>query len=152
MKTIIRLLLMLAATVAMADPDIPDGRLGFPLGTYLTISGRTPDGGRMKVNTTTTLMVEQVNGQAGEKPVSIVVENLGRFYFPSNTTITIRGYETGRMIGVPNEVATKESIPIPQAVWQFHRTFVFTSSVDPLTLPQYDGEGFMQQREERLNP
>ena len=151
MKTILRLLLLLVATVALADPDIPNGRLGFPLGTYLTITGRTPDGRRMKVNTTTTLMVEQVNGQTIDNPVSVVVENLGKFYFPSNTTITIRGFETGRMIGVPDEVAMKENIPIPQAEWQFHRTFVFTSSVEPPTLPSRE-DAYIKRREERLNP
>lgn len=139
---------LLAATIAVADSDIPNGRLGFPLGTYLTITGKTPEPGRMKVNVSTTLMVEKVSGKELDQPVSVVVENLGSAYFPTNTTITIRGYETGRMIGVPWEVAEKEDLPVPQAAWQFYRTFVFTSSVTPEQLPT-KSSNYMERKETR---
>ena len=38
------------------------------------------------------------------------------------------------MIGLPREVAEKENIPLPQAVWQFYRYFVVTSVVEPKDL------------------
>ena len=127
--------LVAACLVGQAEP-LPSGKLGHPLGTYLTIQGVRAEKG--KVNPTCTLLVDTVNSNKLEAPVSIVVESLGDCYFPADTRIDIRGYESGRMIGLPYEVAKAENIPLPQAGWQFFRFFVMTSCVEPKELPKHD--------------
>ena len=149
MKTIITILLA-TATVALAQREdmIPGGRLGFPLGTYLTVTGTRPEGPKFKTNPWTSLLVTEANGKKIDPPIMIEVENLGASYFPSNTTVIIRGYETGKMVGVPFEVAQKENIPVPQVGWHFRRTFVFTSSVTPPKLPKKTDD-YIHRREQR---
>ena len=108
---------------------IPRGRLGLPLGTYMTIEGiksEAPKSG------TYILFVDTLDGKKLEKSVSVPLENVHTLL--SGVRYILRGYETGRMIGVPLEVARKESIPLQQAAWQFYRTFVVTSVVEPKDL------------------
>ena len=113
----------------MTSTPIPTGKLGHPLGTYLTVEGKRFDGiksGR------STLMVEKVNGRKLVKPVNIWVENVKHPGFPKNIHCVIRGYESGKMVGVPFAVAKKEkNITIPQTCWQFYRYFIMTSVVKP---------------------
>lgn len=114
--------------------DIPSGKLGFPLGTYLTVEGTAAKPG-FKVNSTCTLIVETVNGKHLDQPIAIVVEDTG-MPLPQEGRIVIRGYESGKMIGTaPAEIdAAKEAgkeITIPQAAWQFYRFFILTSWVEP---------------------
>lgn len=113
------------ACLGQQDDAIPMGKLGHKLGTYLTIEGPRPTTdikpGNMRVDT--------VNGKKLDKPIEILVENMARI--PDGVRCTIRGYESGKMIGLPFEVAEKEKIPLPQAGWQFFRYFVATSVVAP---------------------
>jgi len=114
-------------TAAKAQ-DIPDGRLGHPLGTYLTIEGvRAPQ--QYMSDTVNTLLVDTVNGKKLEN-----VESL-----PKDTHCILRGYETGSMIGTPPAVieAAKEDgkdVSLPQVGWQFHRVFIVLSVVEPKDL------------------
>lgn len=125
-------LLLLVALGGHADgvwDDIPAGKLGFPLGTYLTIEGEAAKPGP-KVNSTCTLLVDTVNGKRLDAPVFIWIDSL-KGSLPQTGRIVVRGYESGRMVGVPDEVAEKEHLPEPQAVWHFSRYFVVTSWVQP---------------------
>jgi hypothetical protein len=123
-------LLLLAIYVGADDgPYIPDGKLGFPLGTYLMIGGvRAKDDGA-KGGNSRILMVDMVNDKTLATPVATIVDLRGAL--PSAGRIVVFGYETGRMVGVPAKVARKEGMPVPQTGWQFRRSFVITSWVTP---------------------
>ncbi len=111
--------------------SIPPGRLGYSLGTYLTIEGVRMEEGKVG---TRTLRVDTVNGRKLKEPVSVWIDNVKHPGLPSNTRCVIRGYESGRMIGIPHAVAMAENLPSPQAAWQFRRYFIMTSAVEPLSL------------------
>lgn len=119
------ILLLFSLMPAWAD-GIPAGRLGHPLGTYLTVEGTRVEKGKVGMNT---LLVEAVNGKKLDTPVSITVENIN--ILPVKERCILRGYESGKMIGIPYEVVRKEQMPEPQAVWQFYHYFVATSVVEP---------------------
>ena len=129
------LVLMLCIGLAEAQ-DIPDGGLGHPLGTYLTIEGvRAPQ--QYMSDTVNTLLVDTVNGKKLDTPVRICVENVESL--PKDTHCILRGYETGSMIGTPPAVieAAKEDgkdVSLPQVGWQFHRVFIVLSVVEPKDL------------------
>ena len=110
---------------------MPMGRLGFPLGTYLTIEGRRHERGKIAKGT---LMVDTVNGKSIEVPIAVPIENLRGGVLPPDTRCVMRGYESGRMIGIPGEVARAEGLTVTQAAWQFFRYFVGTSVVQPKSL------------------
>ena len=118
-------LLILSLAASKAD-DIPTGRLGHRLGTYLTIEGVRSEQGKSGVRT---LFVGAVNGKKLDTPIDIWVDNVDSL--PKEARCILRGYESGRMIGVPEDVAQKEHIPLPQAAWQFYRYFIVTSVVEP---------------------
>lgn len=111
--------------------SIPSGRLGHPLGTYLTIGGVRMERGKVG---TRTLLVDTVNGQKLAEPVGVWIDNVKHPGLPKETRCVIRGYESGEMIGVPFAVAEAENIPVPQAAWQFRRYFIMTSVVEPESL------------------
>lgn len=121
-------LMLVPLTVLSAD-DIPAGRLTPTLGAYLTIEGARAEKGKVGVNT---LLVDTVNGKKLDTPIGVWIENVAAL--PKGTRCIVRGYESGRMIGVPGEVATKEHMPIQQAEWQFYRYFIVTSVVEPKDL------------------
>ena len=126
-------LLVVVPAITKAQ-DIPGGRLGYPLGTYVRIEGIRADGFKTGVNT---LLVGTVNGKKLDQPVGIWVENVDSL--PKGPRCVLRGYETGSMIGVPPAVieAAKEegkTVNVPQAVWQFRRYFIVTSVVEPKDL------------------
>lgn len=110
---------------------IPSGRLGHPLGTYLTIEGVRMEKGKVG---TRTLLVDTVNGQKLTEPVGVSIDNVKHPGLPKGTRCVIRGYESGEMIGVPFAVAKAENIPLPQAAWQFRRYFIMTSVIEPKSL------------------
>jgi len=116
--------------------DVPSGKLGFPLGTYLTVEGQAARAG-FKVNPTCTLVVDTVNGKRLAQPMPVVVEDLNTENpLPQRGRVIIKGYESGKMIGIPPGAveAAKEAgkeIASPQAGWQFYRFFVLTSWVHP---------------------
>ena len=137
MKTFLLVIVALVSSgIAWGQSDVPSGKLGFPLGTYLTVEGQAAKAG-FKVNPTCTLVVDTVNGKRLEQPVSIIVENLNiKNPLPQNSRVVIKGYESGKMIGTPPGAieAAKEAgrdIALPQAGWQFYRFFVLTSWVHP---------------------
>jgi hypothetical protein len=130
MKTALALLLVLGLGFAKAQ-DIPTGKLGFPLGTYLRVEGVRVDGPKYAGRT---LLVETVNGKKLDTPMDIGIENVDSL--PKVTRCILRGYEMGQMIGTPPAVvqAAKEEgkvIPHPQAGWKFYRYFVVLSVVEP---------------------
>ena len=108
---------------------MPSGRLGYPLGKYLTIEGMRAERGKVGVNT---LLVDKVDGQNVSPPIGLWIENVDGL--PAGTRCVLNGYESGKMIGLPREVAEKENIPLPQAAWQFYHYFVVTSVVEPKDL------------------
>jgi hypothetical protein len=112
---------------------IPTGLLGYPLGTYLTIEGvrMEKEGGMIG---TRTLLVDTINGRKLVKPVSIWIDNAKRPGLPKNKRCVIRGYESGKMVGVPIAVIKAENVPVPQTGWQFSRYFIITSVVAPDSL------------------
>jgi len=140
--------LMLIAVAYADERVIPPGRLGFPVGTYLLIEGtRSPTLGGARVTAIKsdplyTLSVDTVNGEKREHPILIEIDkgSLGNRCLPAERRVIIRGYETGRMVGLPAEVAKAEQIPEPQEPWNFHRYFVLTSCVQPKEMPQVESE------------
>jgi len=114
------------------DIRIPMGLLGYPLGTYLTIEGVRADILSKKAGYS--LLVDMINGKKLETPVGVRVENMTT-ELPEKTRCILRGYESGRMIGIPYEVSQKENIfPSQFAAWGFHRYFIVTSVVEPKEL------------------
>ena len=107
------------------------GRLQHPLGKYLTIEGIRAERGKAGVRT---LLVDRVNGQDVSPPIGIWIENVGAL--PEGVRCVLNGYESRRMISLPQEVAEKENIPLTQAKWQFHTYFLVTSVVAPQDLEQ----------------
>ncbi|MDD5598218.1 MAG: hypothetical protein PHV82_09750 [Victivallaceae bacterium] len=87
----------------------------------------------MKVGTRT-LIVDTVNGKKLAEPVSIWVENAKHPGLPKAVKCVIRGYESGKMIGVPFAVVKAENMPSPQSGWKFHIYFLITSVVKPDSL------------------
>ena len=57
---LITVLAVLSVRVATADDDMPNGKFGFPLGTYLTIEGIRAEEGLVG---TQTLIVDTINGK-----------------------------------------------------------------------------------------
>jgi hypothetical protein len=131
--TLLASIVLGAVGSSRADDPIPAGRLGHSLGTYLKIEGvRVLEG---KVGTQT-LLVDTVNGKLLDEPLAVWIDNV--VALPKEGRCVLRGYESGRMIGLPPEVAKAENLPTPQAAWQFFRYFVMTSSVQPPDLAKTD--------------
>ena len=108
------------------------GRLGYPIGTFLTISGiRAELREEAKVGTGT-LIVDNVGGKRLEAPMRVLIRNVGSL--PSGTRCSFRGYETGEWIGVPDEVLEATGSRGPQALWQFYRYFIVVSVEEPAAL------------------
>jgi hypothetical protein len=103
------------------EPDVyRDGRLGHPLGAYLSVEGVPETRGKVG---TSTLLVDTVDGRRIEPPVSVWVDNVT---FAQGSRAVLKGYESGRYIGMPIEV-TRATGMAPQAGWQFQRYFIATS-------------------------
>jgi hypothetical protein len=113
----------------LPEPAFPSGRLGYPLGKYLTIEGVRAERGKVGAKS---LLVDTVNGQDVSPPIGLWIDNVDGL--PARTRCVLNGYESGKMIGLPREVAEKENIPFPQAAWQFYRYFIVTSVVEPKDL------------------
>jgi hypothetical protein len=96
------------------------GRLGHPLGTYLTVEGLRQTEGMVG---SSTLLVEVVNGTRLDQPVEVWVDDV---VLPTGQPTLMRGYESGRYIGTPPGVTRATGLQ-SQAAWQFQRYFVATS-------------------------
>lgn len=108
---------------------IPSGRLGHALGTYLTIEGVRQERGKVGSQT---LLVDKVNGTELSVPTSVWIDNVAEL--PKNERCIFKGYESGKMIGIPEKVAETTGTPLPPAAWQFYRYFVVTSVEQPRSL------------------
>ncbi len=133
MKTSFLLLFVFVASLAGAQ-DVPAGRLGFPLGTYLRLEGVRVEGPKYGGRT---LLVDSIDGKKLDTPIDIGIENVDAL--PEERRCILRGYETGQMIGTPPAVkeAAKEEgkvIASPQAGWKFYRYFIVLSVVEPKDL------------------
>ncbi len=117
------------ARSSLPEPAMPPGRLGYPLGKYLTIEGVRAERGKVGVRT---LLVDKADGREVSPPIGLWIDNTDAL--PAGTRCVLRGYESGKMIGLPREVAEKENLPLPQAGWQFYRYFIATSVVEPIDL------------------
>lgn len=118
------------ALAHLQNGSVPVGVLGQALGTYLTVEGQRGQGGK---GVGFALLVDSVNGKRLKEPVGIALDNLTRA-LPKGVRITLRGYETGQMIGVAPAVVSwqlekGETVLEPQAVWQWHSSFVILSAV-----------------------
>ena len=110
------------------DDENPMGNLGYRVGTYLEIEGVRDTGGMVGQN----LLVDTIRGEKIDNPVSLLIENVREL--PLGRRCVIRGYESVRMIGLPEQVAEAEDLPPTQACWQMQRFFVMTSAVEPKDL------------------
>jgi len=137
MKSAVLLIIVLAiisVRVGTADDDLPKGKLGFPLGTYLRIEAYRTDYGKGNLSN---LMVYRVNEQKLDTPIGIYAERIELDSLPMDKRCLLRGYETGKMIGQPPAIAKaakEEGKPIPpgsQAGWCFSRYFVVLSVIEP---------------------
>lgn len=108
-------------------PILPMGRLGYPLGQYLTIEGVRADGFKTG---TRTLLIDTVSGKKRPRPIELWIDNLKSDGLPSDERCIFKGYETGRMIGIPPSVAEAEALR-SQAAWQFQHAFIVTTVVAP---------------------
>ena len=111
--------------------ECPMGSLGYPVGTYLQIEGLRQEHGKVG---TRTLTVDTISGEKLKEPITIWIENLKGTGLPSGKRCMLRGYESARMMGLPDEVAKAENLPVPQAMWQMQRYFIVTSVVEPKEL------------------
>jgi hypothetical protein len=116
------------APYMLAD-EYPMGDLGFRVGTYLEIEGVRDTGGMVGDSN---LLVDTIRGEKIDVPVSVLVENVREL--PLGRRCVIRGYESVRMIGLPEQVAEAENLPPTQALWQMQRFFVMTSAMEPKDL------------------
>lgn len=110
------------------DRDVPPqvGRLGYYLGTYLTIAGTNDGNGKFSKDT---LQVDRIQGFQLEKPISMLIFNVEP---PVGHRCILTGYETGYWMGAS---ASMEKAPGPtQWPFQFVFTFVVTSVEQPADL------------------
>jgi hypothetical protein len=138
-RILIAIVLVLTPVSAQsAPPQIPDedrwieapiGRLGYQIGSYLTIEGVRIEKGHGKVGVRT-LLVDTIGEYKLDKPISIWIENCD---LPSGERCILKGYEAGKWIGIPDEVGKAEG-KISQFIFQFSFYFTVTSVVQPQTL------------------
>jgi hypothetical protein len=134
MKHALLALLVTLTITPMGAQEVPAGKLGHPIGTYLKIEGVRVEGPKYAGRT---LLVDTVNGKKLAHPTDVAVENVDAL--PTSSRCILRGYETGGMVGVPPAVfeAAKEEGKVlsqPQAGWQFRRWFIVTSVIEPKDL------------------
>lgn len=99
------------------------GRFGSPLGTYLVLSGhREGTAIHNAMNVAGDFKIERVNGVKIKDAVMLWVDEVAAF--PNGTACTLRGYESGGMIGIPSEVTKKEGGSGSQTPWHFETQFM----------------------------
>lgn len=112
------ILAVLFSAMALAEADeLPDGQLGYPLGSYLIVEGERPmdipfnaasfspgvPAGQMHPHE---LRVDTVNGKKLKRPITVVLTNAE--LLGDQTRCVLRGYEVGATVGIPAEVTRKE--------------------------------------------
>ncbi len=94
-----------------------------PIGEYLVLDGtRVGATQRATKSGPGDVRVERLNGAPHQEPRTIWVQKLANV--PAGTPCYVEGYETGGMIGLPDEVIHRNGGMAPQAGWQFHVEFV----------------------------
>lgn len=106
----------------------PMGRLGHRIGTDLRVEGVREQSGKVGPNS---FLVDKVGDVVLAAPVDLWVENVR---FPVGARCVLRGYESGRWIGVPPEVERAEGLTPRQAAWQFQNFFIATAVEAPAEL------------------
>jgi hypothetical protein len=124
-------------------PRQPGGLLSDQLGMYLTIEGVRSEGAKIE---TGTFLVDTVDGQRLEKPISLVIRGVSvvnhnlqsaGLNLPAKQRCILKGFESGEMIGVPPAVsaAAKEQgwqeVPMSPVQWQWRPYFVALVVVEP---------------------
>ena len=104
------------------------GRLGSPLETYLAIEGVRSERGKGGART---LLVDKLGDQQLDPPVGLWIENIA---LPEGVRRVLKGYESGRWIGIPDKVLEATGEPAPQTPSQFFIHFLATSVEQPATL------------------
>ena len=118
------------------------GALGMPLGKWLTLEGLRPEtmpgkGGQHRTFGNL-FKVDRVNGQALRLPVYVTLDNVRQL--PAKTACTFSGYETGGMVGMPEDALlhTGHHKPAPQAAiswgWRFEERFVVVKVIRPASV------------------
>ncbi len=116
---------------AQLASEYPMGYLGYPVGTYVQIEGVRQEQGKVGTHT---LLVDTLCGEKLKSPVPIWLDNLKPPGLPTGKRCVLRGYESVRMVGVPDGVAKAENLPVPQAAWHMERYFIITSVLEPASL------------------
>ena len=106
----------------------PIGRLGYPIGTYLTIEGVRSERGKVG---TQSLLVDKIGDYKVPEPFGLWIENLE---LPEGVRCVLKGYESGQWIGTPDNVLKATGALPQQAAWQFHFHFLATSVEEPKDL------------------
>ncbi len=124
-------------------PRQPVGLLSDELGSYLTIEGVLSEGVKIE---TGTFLVDTVNGKKLEKPISLVVRgarlvnhNLqpAILDLPAKQRCTLKGFESGEMIGVPPAIAVAATeqgwrdVPMSPVPWRWRSHFVVLVIAEP---------------------
>jgi hypothetical protein len=99
--------------------EAPIGQLGCRIGTYVTIEGTRSERGKAGLHT---LQVDRVGTNRLTQPVQIWIENVE---LPAGGRCLVKGYETGRWVGIPLEVEKVTGYE-SQAFFQFHFYFLAT--------------------------
>ncbi len=115
----------------------PMGRLGHPIGSYLTIEGYRNDKGKNPND----YVIDKVNGAKLDRPVIVWVENLSPPHPEPSVRCMINGYETLRWWGQPEEV--REAEGWEEAQHSFQPVFFFraTSVKTPANLQVANEQG-----------
>ncbi len=114
----------------VAQDPRPMDRLGRPIGSFVCLEGVREEHGKVGSRT---LRVERVDGVALAQPIDVDLEDVE---LPAGERCAVSGYETGRWIGIPPDVARVEHLMLNQAGWQFAFTFVVTSVQAPASLAE----------------
>ncbi|HUU19827.1 MAG TPA: hypothetical protein VMW72_21935 [Sedimentisphaerales bacterium] len=107
----------------------PTGRLGHPIGSYLTIEGH-----RDPRKNPSSYLIDMVNGAKLENPVRVWIENLKLPRPDPSVRCVISGYETFRWYGQPREVQLAEGWEEAQMTFQPGFFFRATSVKKPANL------------------
>jgi len=104
------------------------GRFGQPLGSYLVLKGhRIGTEMHDAMNVRGDFKAAEVNGVKLKEPRMMWIDDVAKY--SNGTAVTVRGYESGQMIGVPAEVTQKEGGIGSQTPWHFETEFICVRSL-----------------------
>ncbi len=122
-----------APPVPSSSMTRPIGRLGLPIGTYVTIEGQRykPTKPPFKVHART-LLVDTLQAKRLDVPVKLVIKNIDIDSLNTETRCVLKGYESGAWVGSPEGL--RPGTPVEQTKFHFHHYFVVTSVDAPKEL------------------